>query len=64
METDEDQVDPFQLAFVVKLGAMGPDHTEWQADEHRPGMPVADDRDGAENTEAERNPFQSVFEPC
>ena len=48
----------------MKPRAIGPDQTEWQADEHRPWIPVANDGDGAENAEAERDPFQLLFEPC
>ena len=48
----------------MKLGAIGPDQAEWQADEHRPWIPVANDGYGAENAEAECDPFQFLFESC
>ena len=64
VERQKNQIDPFQLSFIVQPGAIGPDQTEWQADEHRPRIPVTNDGDGAENAEAERHPFQLLFKPC
>ena len=64
VERQKNQIDPFQLSFIVQPGAIGPDQAEWQADEHRPWVLVANDGDGAENAEAERPPFQLLFKSC
>ena len=61
IQTQKDEIDPFQLTLVMEPGAIGPNQTKGQGDEHCPWKPVTDDGNGAENAESQRNPFQLLF---
>ena len=45
----------------MEPGAIGPDQTKGQGDEHCPWKLVTDDSNGAENAESQRKPFQLGF---
>ena len=55
---DRQDIDPFELLSTVQPGAVSPNEAKRQVDDHGAGVPIADDRDGAQNPESGRDLFK------